>query len=63
MLQASNQGMPAIHLKGSDVAEAYADVVARFLEEGSNEEVLAKRPLRFVDYEKPGLIKRIFGGK
>lgn len=63
VLQASNQGMPAIHLKGSDVAEAYADVVARFLEEGSNEEVLAKRPLRFVDYEKPGLIKRIFGGK
>ena len=63
VLQASNQGMPAIHLKGSDVAEAYVDVVARFLEEGSNEEVLAKRPLRFVDYAKPGLIQRIFGGK
>ncbi|AYH44587.1 septum site-determining protein MinD [Azoarcus sp. DN11] len=55
VLQASNQGMPAIHLKGSDVAEAYTDVVARFL--GEN------RELRFVNYEKPGLIKRLFGGK
>lgn len=63
VLQASNQGMPAIHLKGSDVAEAYADVVARFLDEGSREEAMARRPLRFVDYAKPGLIQRIFGGK
>src|SRR5699024_7702798 len=30
VLQASNQGLPAIHLKGTDVAEAYSDVVARF---------------------------------
>ena len=36
-------------------AEAYADVVSRFLGED--------RPLRFVNYEKPGLIKRLFGGK
>ena len=55
VLQASNQGTPAIHIKGSDVAEAYTDVVARFL--GEN------RELRFVNYEKPGLIKRLFGGK
>ena len=55
VLQASNQGTPAIHLKGSDVAEAYTDVVARFLGE--------TRDLRFVNYEKPGLIKRLFGGK
>ena len=55
VLQASNQGMPAIHLKGSDVAEAYTDVVARFLGE--------ERALRFVDYGKPGLMKRLFGGK
>lgn len=55
VLQASNQGTPAIHLKGSDVAEAYTDVVARFLGE--------ERPLRFVDYVKPGLMKRLFGGK
>nr|WP_211168877.1 septum site-determining protein MinD [Aromatoleum toluvorans] len=55
VLQASNQGTPAIHLKGTDVSEAYTDVVARFL--GEN------RELRFVNYEKPGLIKRLFGGK
>lgn len=55
VLHASNQGTPAIHLKGTDVAEAYGDVVSRFLGED--------RPLRFVDYEKPGLLKRLFGGK
>lgn len=55
VLQASNQGTPAIHMQGSDVAQAYEDVVARFLGE--------ERPLRFVDYEKPGLLKRLFGGK
>ena len=52
VLQASNQGTPAIHMEGSDVAQAYEDVVARFLGE--------ERPLRFVDYEKPGLLKRLF---
>ncbi len=55
VLQASNQGVPAIHLNGSDVAEAYRDVVSRFLGE--------ERPLRFVQYEKPGLLKRFFGGR
>lgn len=55
VLQASNQGIPAIHLRESDVAKAYQDVVARYL----GEEV----PLRFVDYDKPGLFKRLFGGK
>jgi septum site-determining protein MinD len=55
VLHASNQGNPAIHIAGSDVAQAYQDVVARFL----GEDV----PLRFTDYEKPGLFKRIFGGK
>ncbi len=55
VLHASNQGSPAIHLKGTDVAEAYQDVIARFLEE--------ERPLRFATYEKPGLMKRLFGGK
>ncbi len=54
VLQASNQGMPVVHMKGADVAEAYLDVVARFLGE--------ERELRFVSYEKPGLLKRIFGG-
>ncbi len=55
VLQASNQGVPAIHMKDSDVAEAYQDVVARFLGE--------ERPLRFIEAEKPGFFKRMFGGK
>ncbi len=53
VLQASNQGLPAIHLDGSDVAAAYLDLVARFLGE--------QRPMRFTEYQKPGLIKRLFG--
>ena len=55
MLHASNQGNPAIHIDGSEVSDAYKDVVARFLGE--------ERPLRFADYEKPGILSRIFGGK
>ena len=55
VLQSSNAGSPAIHLAGSDVAGAYLDVVGRFLGETI--------PLRYVDYEKPGLFKRFFGGK
>lgn len=54
VLQASNQGLPAIHIKGSDVAEAYEDVVARFLGED--------KPLRFTAAQKKGFFKRIFGG-
>ena len=55
VLQASNQGSPVIHQKETDAAEAYHDVVSRFLGED--------QPLRFVDYVKPSLLKRIFGGK
>jgi len=55
VLQASNQGAPVIHQKETDAAEAYQDVIARFLGE--------EKPLRFVDYVKPGLLKRLFGGK
>lgn len=55
VLHASNQGNPAIHIKGSDVSMAYEDVVGRFLGQD-----LA---LRFMDYEKPGFFKRIFGAK
>ena len=53
VLDASNQGLPAIHLKGTDVSEAYKDVVARFLGED--------RPMRFVDAPKQGFLKRVFG--
>ena len=55
VLSASNQGVPAIHMKDSDVSEAYKDVIARFLGED--------KPLRFVEAEKPGFFKRLFGGK
>ena len=55
VLHASNQGTPAVHLKGTGVAEAYLDVVARYLGE--------ERGMRFVDYQKPGLFKRLLGGK
>ena len=53
VLQASNQGNPAIYLEGSDVSEAYKDAIARFL--GND------IPLRFTDYEKPGFFQRILG--
>ena len=55
VLDASNQGVPAVHLKGTDVSEAYKDVVGRFLGE-----TIA---MRFTDAEKPGFFKRLFGGR
>jgi septum site-determining protein MinD len=55
VLDASNQGVPAVHLKGTDVSEAYKDVVARFLGES--------RPMRFTEAVKPGFFKRVFGGR
>ena len=55
VLQASNQGVPAIHMNDSDVSEAYKDVIARFLGED--------KPMRFIDSSKPGFFKRIFGGR
>jgi len=54
VLESSNRGVPAIHLR-ADVAEAYRDVVARFLGESC--------PMRFADAAKPGLLGRIFGGR
>ena len=55
VLQASNQGLPAVHLKGTDVAGAYSDVIERFLG--------ADKPMRYVEAEKPGFFKRLFGGR
>ena len=54
VLNASNQGLPAVHLQGTDVSEAYKDVIDRFLGED--------KPLRFIEAKKVGLFKRIFGG-
>ncbi|TMS56984.1 septum site-determining protein MinD [Imbroritus primus] len=55
VLHASNQGIPAIHMDGSDVANAYRDIIDRFMGED--------RPMRFIDYQKPGLLQRLFGAK
>ena len=54
VLQASNQGVPAVHMVGSEVAEAYKDVIDRFLGED--------KPMRFTEAVKPGFFKRLFGG-
>jgi len=53
VLQASNAGIPVIHDKDSTSGQAYDDVVARFLGE--------ERPLRFLEPEKKGFLKRLFG--
>lgn len=55
VLQASNQGTPAIHLTATDVSEAYKDLVARFLGED--------KPMRFTEAVKPGFFKRLFAGR
>ncbi|NBT53613.1 MAG: septum site-determining protein MinD [Betaproteobacteria bacterium] len=55
VLQASNQGVPAVHMQGSDVSEAYKDVIDRFLG--------ADKPMRFTEAPKQSLLKRLFGGK
>ena len=52
VLNASNQGIPAIHMKGSAVAEAYKDVIRRFLGES--------REMRFTQAQRPGLFQRLF---
>jgi septum site-determining protein MinD len=56
VLHASNQGLPAVHLKGSDVSAAYLDAVSRFLGD-------SKLPMRFTSADKPGLLKRLFGAR
>lgn len=55
ILSASNQGTPAIHLQGTDVAGAYSDMTDRFL--GAN------LPMRFLKEQRGGYLKRLFGGR
>jgi septum site-determining protein MinD len=55
VLSASNSGTPVILDEESNAGQAYSDVVARYL----GEDV----PHRFIDEEKKGLFKKIFGGK
>jgi septum site-determining protein MinD len=53
VLLSSNKGTPAILDETNEVAQAYLDVVYRFLGE--------ERQHRFIEEEKRGLLKRIFG--
>jgi septum site-determining protein MinD len=53
VLQASNKGTPVILDNLTEVAQAYIDVVYRFLGE--------ERPHRFIELEKRGFLKRLFG--
>ena len=55
VLQASNQGVPAVHMQGSDVSEAYKDVIDRFLG--------TEKPMRFIEAPKKSLLQRLFKGK
>ncbi|KYP97334.1 cell division inhibitor MinD [Sodalis-like endosymbiont of Proechinophthirus fluctus] len=54
VLRASNQGEPVILNEESDAGQAYSDVVDRLLGE--------ERPFRFIEEEKKGFLKRLFGG-
>lgn len=54
VLRASNQGEPVILDDNSDAGLAYQDTVNRLLGE--------KLPFRFIDEEKKGFLKRLFGG-
>lgn len=54
VLKASNQGVPVVHDSDSDAGQAYEDAVARYLGED--------RPHRFLETQKKGFLKRVFGG-
>ena len=54
VLRASNQGEPVILDTDADAGKAYADTVDRLLGE--------ERPFRFIEEEKKGFLKRLFGG-
>lgn len=53
VLQSSNKGTPAILDETSDVAQAYLDVVYRFLGE--------EREHRFIEESKRSILRRLFG--
>lgn len=55
VLKASNTGTPVIMDAESQAGQAYADAVSRFLGE--------EKPHRFLEAEKKGLFKRLFGGR
>ena len=53
VLKASNTGTPVILDENSDAGLAYQDAIARFLGED--------RPMRFVNTERKGILRRLFG--
>ncbi len=53
VLKASNTGTPVILDTTSDAGSAYEDAIARFLGE--------TKPMRFVNTEKKGILRRLFG--
>jgi septum site-determining protein MinD len=55
VLKASNTGTPVILDAESMAGQAYADAVSRFLGE--------EKPHRFIEPERKGLFKRLFGGR
>lgn len=54
VLRSSNQGEPVILDSESDAGKAYLDTVNRLLGE--------EHPFRFIEEEKKGFLKRLFGG-
>ena len=54
VLNASNSGQPVILDTKSDASQAYTDAIERLLGE--------QRDFRFLQVEKKGILKRIFGG-
>lgn len=54
VLKASNQGVPVVFDAESDAGQAYSDAVERLLG--------AEMPHRFLEAQKKGLLKRLFGG-
>jgi septum site-determining protein MinD len=54
VLRASNQGEPVILDTESDAGLAYGDAIDRLLGE--------EKPFRFINEEKKGFLKRLFGG-
>ncbi len=53
VLQSSNSGVPVILDDNAAAGQAYDDAVARLLGE--------ERPMRFVDADRKGILKRLFG--
>ena len=53
VLESSNAGRPVILDDDSEAGQAYSDAIDRLLGE--------QRPHRFMDVQKKGILKRIFG--